>query len=713
MTLDRRTLLVAATALMAAPRASARPQPAKAARIQPVVDDYFGTRVTDPYRWMEDPQDPDWLPYLESQNAATRSALDAIPGRAALAQKISALSGDTAVTSRVKPVGELLFYEQRPAGADNFKLFVRGSDGHIRLLIDPTMMKMGGAHVSLDWWEPSFDARHIVYGLSAAGSEASICHVMEVVTAKLLPERIPNTDYGVTGWLPDSSGFLYTVFVNKRGTPEFYLDSELRLHRLGADPKTDTLVLKRGLYAELPMERVQLPSIQTLPGSDIALVTVSDIRQEKAIWTGRLAGLIAGKPMLTQVAGFDDLVTSAAVAGDDLYLLAHRGAIRGRVLKTSLTRPDLTAAREVVPQGPTVIERLSSARDGVYVTIMDGGVQRLARLAGGRVAAIDLPFEGTIGGVFTTPEHDGAYLWLAGWLEPSGIWRVGADGSVTDTGLNPRPPIDTAPYEARRGFASAKDGVKIPYTLLYRKGLTLNGANPVLVTAYGAYQLPLTPQFSSARLPFLDDGGVYCVAHVRGGGEYGREWHKGGQKQTKANTWRDLIAVCEGLIAAKVTSPARLAIMGGSAGGITVGRALTERPELFAAAISDVGWTNPIRYTAEQNVSDIEEWGPMIDAKSFRIIYDMDAYQAIRDAVSYPAVLCMTGVTDPRVAPWHVAKFAARLQAATVSGNPVLLRVDFDAGHGIGSTRSQRIAMAADVYAFVLWRTGAKRYQPG
>lgn len=193
--------------------------------------------------------------------------------------------------------------------------------------------------------------------------------------------------------------------------------------------------------------------------------------------------------------------------------------------------------------------------------------------------------------------------------------------------------------------------MQIPYTLIYRKGMKPSGANPVLATGYGAYQYSATPRFGASLLPFLDAGGVYCNANVRGGGEYGRSWHKAGQKATKANTWRDLIAVCETLIADKITSPKHLAIIGSSVGGITVGRALTERPELFAAVISDVGWTNPIRYVAEQNISDIDEWGPMVDATSFKIMYDMDAYQAIKPGTPYPAVLCVTGATDPRVAP--------------------------------------------------------------
>lgn len=681
------------------------------ARVEPVVDDYYGTKVTDNYRWMENPKDPDWLPFLRSQNDHTRATLDSIPGRRALAERIAALSGDTAATSQVTAAGDLLFYEQRPAGTDNYKLFVRERDGKVRTLVDPTVMKAGEAHVSLDWWTPSYDGKHVAYGLSSAGSEASVLHLMEAATGRVLPERIENTDFGVSGWLPDNSGFFYIAFVNTRGTPEFYFDSECRLHLLETDPKTDRVILKRGMFADIPLEPGQFPWIMTFEGSEILLVAASDIRTEKALWTAAVPRLLEGKPRFAPVAKFEDLVTDAALDGDDLYILSNRDALRGRVLLTSARKPDLPNARVVVPQSAAVLESLYGARDGVLVRIMDGGIQRLARLFNGTVTEVPLPFDGAIAAVSTSVRRDGGYLRLQGWLQPSGIWRVDAAGRVTNTGINPEPPIDTSLYETRRGFARAKDGVQIPYTLIFRKGMKLSGENSTLVTGYGAYQISSTPRFSASLLPFLDMGGVFCTANVRGGGEYGREWHKAGQKETKANTWRDLIAVCETLIADKVTGPKKLAIMGKSAGGITVGRAMTERPDLFAAVICDVGWTNPIRYTAEQT-ADIDEWGPIVDAKSFKIMYDMDAYQAIRPATPYPAVLCVTGASDPRVSSWHLAKFAARLQVATSSQNPVLLRIDFDAGHGMGSTRAQSDALTADMYAFVLWRTGQKGFQP-
>ncbi|MGC6331004.1 prolyl oligopeptidase family serine peptidase [Rhizorhabdus sp. FW153] len=716
LSLDRRTLLAASGAAIALSatrvRAGTSSPTTPVARIQPAIDDYYGTRVTDNYRWMEDPKDADWLPFLRGQNAGTRVALDALPGRAALAKRISALSGDAALTLRVAPAGDLLFYEQRPAGADNFRLIVRDAAGKERVLIDPTVMTMDGAHVSLDWWQPSFDGGHLVYGLSAAGSEASILHVMDVKGGKVLPERIENTDFGVTGWLPDGSGFFYIAFVNPRGTPRFYLDGECRLHRLGTDPATDRVLLKRGMYPDIPMGETQIPSVQTSENASVCLVGVGDVRPEGSYWTVPLADLLGGTPRFARVATLDDIVVSTALTGDDLYLLTNKGASRGRVVLTSAGKPDIASAREVIPQGPSVIESLSAARDGVYVTVMDGGIETLSRLSNGRVEAIKLPYEGSIGGLFTSTSRDGAFLNLSGWLQPSSIWAVDRAGTVSDIGINPPPPIDVRPYMTERAFATARDGTKIPYTLIYRRGLRRTGTAPTLATAYGAYQYSYSPRFSASLLAFLDEGGVYCVVNVRGGGEYGREWHKGGQKETKPNTWRDLIDTCETLIRDKLTSPRHLAISGTSAGGITVGRAMTERPDLFAAVISNVGWANPIRYTAEQNVSDIDEWGPMVDAKSFRIMYDMDSYQAVRDGTPYPALLCITGATDPRVAPWHMAKFAARVQAATSSGNPVLLRVDFDAGHGVGSTRAQSDALAADSYAFVLWRTGAKAFQP-
>ena len=684
--------------------------PPPVARVDVVHDTYFGETLSDPYRWMENDKDPGWLPFLKGQNAHARALLDALPARASLLKRIQQLSGDTVATSRVQRAGGLIFFTQRPLGADNFKLFVRGpAAGPDRVLVDPT--KAGGAtgHVSLDWWHASPDGRYVVYGLSKNGSEDSTLHILTVADGRDLPEQIANTQDANPQWLDDGSGFFYNQLTGAVDTPQRFLDSQARFHRLGTDPSTDPVLMKRGLVAGIDYDKIQAPYILTYRGARHAVLILSDVRPETRGFIAPLADAITGHARWTPFATFDDEVTDVDLDGDNLYLLANKGTPRGRIVKTSAAAPSLTTATLIVPQGPAVIESMARARDGLYLQIMDGGISRLRRLGpDGRVAEISLPFDGTIGAVYTVAREDGALISLTGWLTPAGIYSVDTAGRVVDTGITPKPAIDVSAYEAKRFFATAKDGTKIPYTLIYRKGLKLDGRAPTWISAYGSYGLAAyTPTFAGRTLALVDAGGIVGYANVRGGGEYGREWHKAGQLANKPNTWRDLIAVCEDVIAKKYTSPPHLAIGGRSAGGITVGRAMTERPDLFAAVIDGVGWSNPLRYVAEQNgYGEEPEWGAINDPAGYRALKSIDSYQAVKDGTPYPAVLLTTGVTDPRVAPFHVAKMTARLQAATSSGKPILLRVDYDAGHGMGSTRSQQDREAADTYAFLLWQLG-------
>ncbi len=634
------------------------------------------------------------------------------PPRAALLRRIQQLSGDTVATSvatsRVQRAGGLLFFTQRPKGADNFKLFVRqGGQGANRVLVDPTLSSDANSHMSLDWWRASPDGRHVVYGLSKNGSEDSLLHVLTVDDGSLLTEQIPNTQGANPQWLDDSSGFFYNQLTGAVDTPERFLDSQARFHRLGTDPNSDPILMKRGLVAGIEYDRIQMPNIVTFRGARHAVLLLNDVRPESRVYIAPLADILAGRARWIPVAAFEDEVTDIDLDGENLYLLVNRGTPRGRLVKTSAAAPDLAAAVEVIPQGPFVIESTTRARDGLYLQIMDGGISRLHRLgADGRVTDIALPFDGTIGSVYTVSSEDGALISLTGWLTPAGIYSVDPSGRVVDTGITPKPAIDVSRYEARRFFATAKDGTKIPYSLIYRKGLKLDGSAPTWISAYGSYGLAAyTPAFAGRSLALVDAGGIVGYANVRGGGEYGREWHKAGQLANKPNTWRDLIAVCEELCARKYTSPQHLAIGGRSAGGITVGRAMTERPDLFAAVVDGVGWSNPLRYVVEQNgYGEEPEWGAISQPEGYRALKSIDSYQAVKDGAAYPAVLLTTGVTDPRVAPFLVAKMAARLQAATSSGKPILLRVDYDAGHGIGSTRSQQDREAADTYAFLLWQ---------
>jgi prolyl oligopeptidase len=688
--------------------AISRVPPAPVARIDVVHDTYFGETLSDPYRWMENDKDPEWLPFLKGQNDHARAMLDALPTRAALLKRVQQLSGDAVSTSRVQRAGGLTFFTQRPLGADNYKLFVRqGQGGHDRVLIDPTRASGAKGHVSLDWWHASPDGRYVVYGLSKNGSEDSMLHVLVVADGRELPEQIANTQAANPQWLDDGSGFFYNQLTGAVATPERFLDSQARFHRMGTDPQTDPVLMKRGLIAGVDYDKIQAPYILTYPGSGHAILLLSDVRPEARGFIAPLADAIAGRARWTSFAGFEDEMTDVELDGDDLYLLVNQGTPRGRLVKTSASAPHLATATEVVPQGSVVIENTVRARDGIYLRIMDGGISRLRRLGrDGRVAEIALPFDGTIGSIYTVAHEDGALISLAGWLTPAAIYSVDTGGRVADTGITPKPAIDVSAYETQRSFAAAKDGTKIPYTLIYRKGLTLDGRAPTWISAYGSYgSAAYTPAFAGRTLALIDAGAIVGYANVRGGGEYGREWHKAGQLANKPNTWRDLIAICEELCAKKYTSPQHLGIGGRSAGGITVGRALTERPDLFAAVVDGVGWSNPLRYVVEQDgYGEEPEWGAISDTAGYRALKSIDSYQSVKDGTPYPAVLLTTGVTDPRVAPFHVAKMTARLQAATSSGKPILLRVDYDAGHGLGSTRSQQDREAADTYAFLLWQ---------
>ena len=689
--------------------------PAPVARVEVVKDTYFGETLSDPYRWMENDKDPEWLPFLKGQDAHTRAVLATIPGRERLLQRIQQLSGDAARTRLARRAGAKLFFEQRPAGADNFKLFVR-QQGVDRVLIDPTVSSDANGHLSLDWWEPSPDGTYVVYGLSKDGSEDSLLHVLRVEDGRDLPERIANTQSANPQWLDDGSGFFYNQLTGAVDTPERYLDSQARFHRLGTDPASDPILMKRGLDANVQYERIQLPLIRTFFGSKHALLTLADVRREFRVLIAPVADAAANRARWVPVAGFEDEVTDVELEADTLWLLANRDHPRGRILRSSASAPTLASATEVVAEGQVVIEGLQRASDGLYLDMMDGGLSRLRRLErGGRVSEIALPFDGTLRALSCQASEEGALFSFTGWLTPGEIWSVDAAGKVTATGLTPKPPIDVSPYEAQRFFATARDGTKIPYTLIHRKGLKPDGRTPAWISAYGSYGISAyTPSFAARTLALIDAGFIVGYANVRGGGEYGRDWHKAGQLANKPNTWRDLIDVCEELCRNKYTAPARLAIGGRSAGGITVGRALTERPELFAAVIDGVGWSNPLRYVAEENgYGEEPEWGAISEAAGYSALKSIDSYQHVRDGVAYPAVLLTTGVTDPRVGPFHVAKMAARLQVASRSGKPVLLRVDFDAGHGVGSTRTQQDREAADTYAFLLWQTGAQGYQPG
>ena len=712
---DRRAFLgaVAASALapavgVATPRGLRPP----VARVEPVSETLWGETVVDPYRWMEDSKDPDWAPFLKDQAAYARARLDALPDRARIAARVAALSSDIVQAIYPKPAGGLVFYERREPGQAKAALVVRAPDGAERVLVDPAGF---GADAVIDWWEPAPDGRHLAFGVSFGGDEASTGQVVEVATGHTLAERIADAPYPAVSWLPDGSGFFYNRFAGRKpSAPDYYNDRTLYLHRVGTAQAADQKIVAAGLDAAVAMRAISSPELQNGVGSPYCALLVRDgYVRDFDLYLAERAGVLAGRPAWRRVAKASDGVADFAMTGTDIYLTLTADSPRGRLVRMDAGAGDLASATVVRAQEARVVDELNATRGGVFVTLNDGGEQSLVFLrADGRETPVALPFTGWMQSVAVEQATGRTLVRATSWLEPAAVFAVDpATAVATRTPLQPPPRIDLSPYESLRLYATAGDGTRIPISLVARRGSRGRGPAPCLVHAYGAYQWPSQPNFIAREVAFLEAGGVIATAHVRGGGEYGRPWHEAGMKASKPNTWTDLLVCCELLVAQGWTAPGRLALEGGSAGGIAVGRALTERPELFGAVISKVGMSNPLRAEFEPNGQpNVPEFGSVKTQEGFRALKAMDSFHAVRDGVRYPAVLLETGVNDSRVAPYNAAKMAARLQAADPTGE-ALLRVDFDSGHLIaGRSKDSVDAEFTDDFAFVLAHTkGQKR----
>ena len=721
--LDRRALLQSSAAfagLLATPslaRAQAVSSGPPVAPVRAFTETLWGKTISDPYRWMES-EPPEWKAYALAQGDYAKSVLAKIPGRDALTAAIQKYTHDVVSVSGVQIGGDFIFTEVRPAGANTYKLYVRnGRHGADRVLVDPDTYAPAGSHASLDWWAASPDGSHVVFGTSPGGSEDSTARIIVTATGAVLPETIDRTELSGPSWIGDGSGFFYNRL--QAGTAPDSLDkyklSTNWFHRLNTDPSTDVKALSKGSSPAVEATDIDTPAVGATAGSRVALgLLISGVQNELTVYSADIAAAAAGKADWRPVCKAADKVTSAAVLGDSIFLLSHQGASRYKVIKTTAASPAVATGAVVVPESASVIRGIGAARDGLYVLDLDAGLGGLRKLHGdGSISQIALPFAGSIAGLYTDTLHDGAWFLLQGWVRPSVLCYVGADGVVVQTDIAPQPPIDVSLYTSEEVMASARDGVLVPLSIVYKKGLKRDGSNPTFLDAYGAYGITQDPGFIARWLAFLDLGGVFAVAHVRGGGELGEDWHLAGYKATKPNTWRDTIDCGEQLIRAGYTSKAKLGVMGGSAGGITMGRLMTERPDLAAVVIDQVGVSNAMRSEFSPNgPPNIPEFGTVTTEEGFKGLYEMDAYQHVVDGTKYPSVMLTTGLNDPRVSSWEPTKMTARLQAANASKNPIILRIETDAGHGIGSTLSQRDRETADTIAFLMWRTGDPRYQP-
>ena len=697
--------------------AHAQPGPA-APPVKDVTDTYFGTAVPDPYRYFEDLKDPAVAALMKAQAAYTRATLDRLPLRDTLLKEVTSL-GDAGATrvSGVQVNGAAVYFFKRLPNDNIPKLYVReGKAGKDRLLVDPDIA--GGskdAHAAIDWFSPSPDNKYLAYGLSLGGSEESVLHVLEVATGRDTGEAISRTKNGSPAWSADNRLLYNRLQAELPGAPptEKYLNNRVFLHKLGEDPEKDIAVLGPGTTPGVDIDPKAFPFVGIVPGSDHAVgFVINGVQREVTLYIAPVASVLSAKPSWTKIVDPSDEVTDFAVVANTIYLMSHKGAPRFQVLKLSMNAPDMAKAEVVVPAGEAVVTGLAAAQDALYVRRMNGSTSDLLRLPyspGAKPTAVALPYAADISVLAADVRVPGVVFDTSGWTRFGGILAYDPrTKKVRDTRLQPQGPNDNPPdLVSTEVKVKSHDGTLVPMSIVHRKGLKLDGSNPTIVYGYGAYGISETPFYRPTWLPWFRRGGVLAVTHVRGGGEYGEDWHKAGYQLTKPNTWKDAIACGEWLVANRYTTSARMSIMGGSAGGIFVGRSITERPDLFGAAIDQVPLSDLLRFEFSANgPPNIPEFGSVKSEDGFKGLYAMSAYHAIKDGTKYPAVLVTTGFNDPRVDAWQAAKMAVRLQAATASGKPVLLRIDYDAGHGMGSTKKQGYEERADTFAFLLWQAG-------
>jgi len=710
---------------------SSTPASPPVAPVKPVTDDYFGTKVVDPYRYMENLDDPEVQGWIKAQNDHTRAVLASIPGREQLLARIRELDQSVPQVQAVRLPGGLYFCLKLLAGEDVAKLYLRkGLNGEERLLADPEKITLvpsdqGKGKNVISGGEVSNDGKYIALGVVPGGDELhGEVHVIDTSSGREAGDVIPQVgaEAWQPYWLPGNRSFVYGRLQKlPHDAPAAEVRQKFRayLHVLGTDPDKDSPVFGYGVVPSIDVDPSLIASVQIQPDSHYALGLLNgSVTPNSAYYIAPVDSIGKSDPAWRKVADFADGVTNIAIHDDDLYLLTYKNAQRYKIIRTDARKPDLASAETVVPACQAVIQGMSAAQDALYVRLLDGGLGRVLRVPYGpnpRVEEVALPVKGTVF-LGTDPRLPGALLYLTSWTQAFKIYAYDPETKqAMDTKLQPLGPYDNPTnIESAEVQVRSYDGTLVPLSIMYPKGLKLDGTNPTLLEGYGSYGWPFPPYFESTRLAWHEKGGVYAVCHVRGGGEYGEEWHLAGKGPTKPNTWRDFTACAQYLIEKKYTSTARLAGEGVSAGGILIGRAITSQPDLFTAAIDKVGMSDTLRTELTQNgETNIPEFGSVKTEEGFKALNAMSAYHHVKDGTAYPAVLLETGMNDPRVDPWEMAKMTARLQAATASGKPVLLRVDYAGGHGaMGATRAQADEQLADEWSFLLWQFGVPESRP-
>lgn len=688
---------------------------------QPVTDSMHGVRVDDPWRFAENVSDPTVAGWKKSQAEATQQILARLPGREALLRRVREI--DAAAAGQLQALRRTdsgrLFFTRRDPGENQFKLVMRdGVGGADRVLVDAEALgKRAGKPLAILDFAPSHDGGFVAYTLQVGGSEIGALHVMDVATGQDIMAPIDRIRFSGASWLRDGSGLFFSRLREGYETmPDTEKFGDRTTHFLSLSTRQ-----ARPVFSPLRNPELKLPlfaggTIAEIPGTPFAALNVSlGVDRNRVLFIGDLKAATEGRAQWRKVIDASDQVRDYAVTRDWIYALSAKGAPRHRLLRMPLSAPELAKAGVVVAAGDQVLVSVAGARDGAYLITRRGATMQLTRLphAAPQAQSIALPFEGTVSVLSADANQDGMLFSVNGWTRATQRF-VYAPGSAPAPITLARAGAFDAPagLVAREVMVPAPDGTQIPVSILGRADVKRDGSNPTVLYGYGSYGITEDPAFNPRLLAWLERGGVYVYAHVRGGGIFGTEWHLAGHKATKSNTWRDGIAVAQWLIEQKYTSPQRLAIFGGSAGGIFVGMAINERPDLFAAAVPAVPVMDTVRAELDPNgLANVPEFGTVKDPAGFKALHAMSSYHHIKPGVRYPAVMLVHGVNDTRVAVWQSSKYANRLASAT-TGGPVLMRLDYQLGHGGGASRAQSQEQLVDIWSFMLWQMGVPEFQP-
>jgi prolyl oligopeptidase len=722
---SRLNLLLVFAALWTTALANATPTPveAPATPLRPVTETYQGVKVTDPYRWLENSTDSEVQKWTEAQAQYAKDFLEHLPNRGKIKAKLQKWNDFKSSSYRALSFDGDRYFALKLQPPKNQAILVTlnslADTKTEHVILDPNILDKTGT-TAIDFFVPSIDGKQVAVSLSKGGSEEGTVHIYKVADGKELAEQIPlvnkPTGGGSVAWNKDGSGFFYTRYphASERAKEDMDFYQQIYFHKLGDDPENDSYSLGK----DFP--RIAEIFLQTSRNGRFTFATVANGDG------GEFAHYVlspSGK--WTQITQFSDKATHAALGmHDDLYLVSLAGSPRGRILHLSLEKPDIKKATVFAAENENVISEILPMENQVYVNCLVGGPTEIYifDLAGQHQGTLAVSSPSDNGGmgrgqgeqiVFKSQ----SYTQPAAWYEfsPAGKGTAAGEHKPTPskTALVNKSPVSFSDIEVNRQFAQSKDGTKVPMTILSKKGVKLDGKNPTLLYGYGGYSISLTPRFMTDVHLWLEHGGVYVVANLRGGGEFGESWHREGNLTKKQNVFDDFIACAQYLVDNHYTNPNKLAIEGGSNGGLLMGAALTQRPELFHAVVSHVGIYDMLRVETDPNGAfNVTEFGTVKDPAQFKALYDYSPLHHVKDGVAYPATLLLTGANDGRVNPYHSKKMAARLQAVSAglksAGQPALLRVTFDGGHGIGKSVTQKVNEEADVYAFLFSQLGMK-----